>query len=238
MHEVLVVDDDPLTCELIQDVLRSAEIESQALTDSAKAAVRLKEKKFDAAFLDMRMPSPDGIDLVRQMRSSGLNQKTFIVMITGESDRHFLTRAFQAGANFVLFKPVDRQALLRLLRVTQGPIERERRRFTRVSIQCKVSLEIGSALVDGTTLDMSVSGMMVQAGHMLPLGTLVRIGLELDPKKPGLKGMARVVRLVGEDCMGMEFEKTGLADNERLQEFLLPLILSKIDKDLAGVPFV
>ncbi len=129
--KVLVVDDDPITCELIEEVLGSVGIDAHALTDSNPAAACLEEEKFDAVFLDVRMPPPDGIELARRMRASGINQKTLIVMITGEQDRAFLTRAFELGANFVLFKPVDRHGLLRLIRATQGSIERERRRFSR-----------------------------------------------------------------------------------------------------------
>jgi PleD family two-component response regulator len=127
LNKVLVVEDDPITCELIHEVLSSAEIEAHAVTDSAQAAAQLRTIKFDAVFLDVHMPPPDGIELARQMRASRLNQKTVIVMITGEEDRGVLGRAFQVGANFFLFKPVDRQVLLRLMRVTQGPIDRERR---------------------------------------------------------------------------------------------------------------
>jgi PleD family two-component response regulator len=71
---------------------------------------------------------PDGIELARQMRHSGLNQNTPIVIITGEKDSGLMARAFQAGANLFLFKPVDRMKLLRILRIIQEPIERERQR--------------------------------------------------------------------------------------------------------------
>src|SRR2546425_7947159 len=37
-------------------------------------------------------------------------------------------RAFEAGVEFFLFKPVARNKLLKLIRVAEGPIERERRR--------------------------------------------------------------------------------------------------------------
>jgi CheY-like chemotaxis protein len=227
---ILVVDDDATVCELIQEVLSSAEMEPFTLTDSSQAAKRLAQEKFDAVFLDVRMPPPDGIELTRQIRASGLNQKTVIVMITGEEHQQILTRAFQAGANFFLFKPVDRQALLRLIRVTQGPIERERRRFTRVNISRKVSMELGGDRMQGMTLDLSVNGMLVQASRLLPVGSLVQISLELDPRKPALCAAARVVRLVGEDRMGLQLENVRPPESERLQEFLLPLILVGSDK--------
>jgi len=53
------------------------------------------------------MPAPDGIALARQVRASALNRTTPIAMITGESDRQLITKVFEAGATFVLFKPID-----------------------------------------------------------------------------------------------------------------------------------
>jgi CheY-like chemotaxis protein len=224
-NKILVVDDDAPTCELITDVLLGADVQAFSLTDSSAAALRLQKEKFDAVFLDARMPQPDGIELTRQIRSSGLNVKTPVVMITGEGEQQFLTRAFEVGANFVLFKPVDRQALLRLLRVTQGPIDRERRRFTRVSVRCEVSIKLGQERVRGMTVDLSASGMLVQAGSRFPVGSRLDFTLNLGASKRSLQGSAYLVRLVGEDFMGLEFQSLPPAEAETLQEFLLPHIL-------------
>ena len=97
--KVFIVDDEPAMCELMQEVLRSADIEAHGTTDSAEAAARLIKERFDAVFLDVRMPPPDGIELTRQMRCAVLNQRTPIVIVTGERDRGLMSRAFQAGAN-------------------------------------------------------------------------------------------------------------------------------------------
>jgi CheY-like chemotaxis protein len=121
---VLVVDDDPTVCEMIQDVLNSADMETVTHTSSQEAATRLELEKFQAVFLDVNMPSPDGLELARWIRASGLNRTTPIVMITGEDDRTILSRAFQAGASFFLFKPIDRHRMLRLIRVAEGPVVR------------------------------------------------------------------------------------------------------------------
>jgi CheY-like chemotaxis protein len=229
--KVLVVDDDLPTCELISEVLSSAEIEAYGLTDSVAAALRLLQQKFDAVFLDAKMPAPDGMELARRMRASGLNKKSLIVMITGETEQQFLRRAFEAGINFVLFKPVDRQALMRLLRVTQGPIERERRRFTRVHVCCQVLMEFGQERAQGQTIDMSASGMLVHSNRRFPLNSLLKINLDLQAGKPPLRCPARVVRLVGENSMGIELEGLALEDTHVLEEFLLPHILQLADDD-------
>ena len=226
---VLVVDDDPTVCELIQEVLSSVEMESFTLTDSREAATRLASEKFDAVFLDVRMPPPDGIELTRTIRAGGLNRTTPIVVITGEEDSTVLGRAFEAGASFFLFKPIDRHRMLRLIRVTEGPIQREARRYQRVKISCKVSIERDQDRLSGTTFDLSLNGMFVQASHPLPVGAAVHVSLELKPGTPPLRVAARVVRLSGDDCMGLQIENAPSEESKRLQEFLLPLILAKAD---------
>ena len=223
---VLVIDDDPVICELIEEVLRSAEMESFSLTNSSEAVAHLSREKFGAVFLDVRMPSPDGIELTEQIRTGGLNRTTPIVIVTGDEDRAVLARAFQAGASFFLFKPVDRHCILRLIRITGDAIEREARRFQRVRIRCKVSLESGQGQVSGWTLDLSLGGLFVQASRALSVGLAARVSVELKSGTPPLCVTARVVRLAGDNCMGLQIENAGSRETKRLQEFLLPLILA------------
>lgn len=220
-NKILIVDDDPATCELIAEVLRTANVETFSSTDSIVAGQRLLQDRFDAVFLDARMPAPDGLELTRRMRRFGLNQKAVIVMITGEREQSFLTRAYEAGVTFVLFKPVDRNSLLRLLRVTQGSIDRERRKFTRVEVRCCVSVELGQEKARGTTVDVSLCGLLVQANRRFPVGSHVRVNLDFEAGKSALSCSARVVRLVDPDAMGLELEELSLSDSHTLEEFLL-----------------
>jgi len=135
-------------------------------------------------------------------------------------------RAFEAGVEFFLFKPVERNKLLKLIRATEGSIERERRRFTRVQLRCRVSMECGNDRLEGTTLDLSLGGALAQSHRAFPPGTLVTVSLELETRTAPLRSTARVVRTVGTDCMGIQFENLGSKESKRLQEFLLPLILA------------
>lgn len=222
---ILVVDDDPLSAELICEILLSAGMNASFLTSSTEAVARLTQEKYHAVFLDMRMPAPDGAELARQIRASRINSSTVIVMITGEEDRTVMRRAFEAGVEFFLFKPVERNKLLKLIRVTEGSIERERRRFTRVRLRCRVSMEEGNDRLEGTTLDLSLGGALVQSLRAFPSGTLVTASLELQAGTALLRSSARVIRTIGTDCMGIQFKNLGPKESVRLQEFLLPLIL-------------
>jgi CheY-like chemotaxis protein len=224
--QVLVVDDDALTCELIREILCSAGMEAASLTDSTEAASRLRTDKFHAIFLDVHMPPPDGIELARQIRASRANATSVIVMITGEEDRTVMARAFQAGVEFFLFKPVDRGKLLQLIRATGGTIERERRRFMRIRLRRRVSIDSPQASLNGNTLDLSLGGMLIETERTFPPGTLITVNLEIEPGLAPLRSAARIVRVIGTDCMGIQFETLGPKESNRLQQFLLPLILA------------
>jgi DNA-binding response OmpR family regulator len=220
------VDDDPLSCELICEILLAAGMQASSVTDSAEAARRLNHDKYDAVFLDMRMGPPDGVQLAGTVRASRMNASTVIVMISGEEDRSLMTRAFEAGVNFFLFKPIERSKLLKLIRVAEGSIERERRRFIRIRLRCSVSVETDKERLEGTTLDLSLGGALIQSQRTFPIGTPVTLNFELAAGMPSLRSAARVVRIIGTDCMGVQFKTLGAEETTQLQGFLLPRILT------------
>lgn len=241
---VIVIDDDPAICEVIQMVLTSAGLDAVTETESARAAETLKKEKFDAIFLDVRMPPPDGIEIAQQVRSGGVNQKTPIIMVTGDEHRETLSKGFEAGANFFLFKPIDKSRLLRVVRAARGPIQHERRRFQRVPISCAVKLASDGRQISGRTVDISLNGILVEAGSVFAQGTRVEIRLDLQvpatspgaakpggpgwkPPKPNkpLEAVGRVMRTGPESRMGIQIEVISGTESQRLQDFLLPLIL-------------
>jgi two-component system, sensor histidine kinase len=57
----LIVDDNREICKLIETILHSAGMEALIPKDSAQAAELLLNQKFDAVFLDVNMPAPNGI---------------------------------------------------------------------------------------------------------------------------------------------------------------------------------
>lgn len=229
--KVLIVDNESAMCQLMEAVLSSAGIEVETLTSSSAAAERLQQEKFDAVFLDVRMPSPDGFALSRQMRAAGFNLKTPIIMMTAGNDPAAMRQGFEAGASFFLFKPIDRGRLMRVLRATQGTIQRERRRFQRVAVRCKVAIHSDQKKLEGVTLDLSLNGLLALTTLALPVGSRGEVSLELAPDGPPVRAGGRVARVLGEDRMGIELDHISLAHSERLQEFLLPLIIEQCPND-------
>jgi len=233
-QRALVVDDDMIICKLIQAILRSADMDAWISTDSAHALELLRDQKFDAIFLDMNMPSPDGIELTKLIRASTYNQKTPVIIVSGEEDPGVLGRAFQAGASFFLFKPIDRDRLLNLARATPNTAPLEKRHYQRVAVSCGVQVLLDGDVLEGETIDVSLNGILVRADRTFPVGSRVGVRITLHSGTPiSVKGT--MVRMAGPD-MGIHLENIGENASRRLQDFLQPLILAVSDAqdNLAG----
>jgi hypothetical protein len=68
--------------------------------------------------------------------------------------------------------------------------------------------------------------MLVQSYLVFPAGTSVQLTLDLQNGSTPLQLEARVLRTLGEDRMALQFKSSNATERSRLQEFLLPLILS------------
>jgi DNA-binding response OmpR family regulator len=223
-RRALVVDDEQATCELIQKVLYAAGVDALTLTRSGEAAGFLEEGKFDMVFFDLHMGSPDGIELSREMRKAGSNRKTPIILLSDDLRPSAMSQGFAAGASFFLYKPVDKERLLKLIRATQGRMDHERRQTRRVPLQSKVKLRFGFEELLCETVDVSLNGILVTAPRMLPAGSPVQVSMELSQKMKPIMGAGSVVRILGGNQMGIHLDRLPVGESERLQEFLLPMI--------------
>lgn len=232
----LVVDDDRAACDLIREVLASSGMETLTLTDSGEAAKHLEKEKFAVALVDFRMPSPDGQEIARQIRRGGFNQMTPIIMLSEDRELSAVSRGFQAGASFFLYKPVDKGRLAKLIRAAQGAIEHEARRFRRIPFRSRVNVKAGSVEASGETINVSMDGLLMQSNRLMPIGTAVHVSLQLEAGMRPMVGRGSVMRTIGEREMAIRLNQLPLAENCRLQEFLLPMILEgQPEMSMAGV---
>ena len=221
--KALIVDDERATCQLIERVLNSVGMESLSLTKSAEAPDLLRHGRFAMVFLDCQMPFPDGNELTRQMRDSPFTRITPIVLISEDPRPSAMTRGFQAGASFFMYKPLDKERLLMIVRATQGAIEHEHRRTRRVPLKSTVMLRHGGRTFEAETVNISMEGLLVSAQKVLPVGSSVDVKLHLAGVG-AVAGTGSVVRLVGPNQMGIHLGRLSLSESQKLQDFLLPHI--------------
>jgi DNA-binding response OmpR family regulator len=223
-RRALIVDDELETCQLIEKVLNSLGIESIAVRQSAEASELLSRGKFAVAFLDYRMPFPDGLELTRRMRGGRHNRMTTVILMSDDRHPNALTKGFEAGASFFLYKPIDKERLLKLVRATQGASEQERRRTRRIPLRSLVRLRYGQQEIEGETVDVSMEGLLVKCPRTVPIGSSVDICLQLSHAIRPIMGAGSVVRLTGANEMGVHLGRLSVAESQRLQDFLIPLV--------------
>lgn len=102
---VLVVDDEPHICRLIEGVLTSDEFHCVSVHSGKEAIRLLADGKFDVIVLDLLMPDISGMNLLDFISSRAL--PTRAICITGVSAGHSSQDAFAAGAFDFFAKPFD-----------------------------------------------------------------------------------------------------------------------------------
>lgn len=115
MYQVVIVEDDPMVAMLNR---RYTEKDQRfqvcrECPDGRAALEYLRSHPVDLVILDMYMPQMDGLDVLRQLRASGVS--TDVIMITAASDTATVEAAMRLGVVDYLVKPFEyerfRQAL-------------------------------------------------------------------------------------------------------------------------------
>jgi DNA-binding response OmpR family regulator len=126
---ILVVDDDPTTLTLLQQVLRSDGYEVEAATSGEEALLYFQSAIPDLVLLDVIMPGIDGFTTCERMRQLDPHLDVPIVMLTGTDDYESIDRAFAARATDFIGKPFQWRLLLQRVRyaLRTGRLNRELR---------------------------------------------------------------------------------------------------------------
>ncbi len=225
IRRALVVEDDPEMSALIDEVLGSIAIEVVTPATSIESKSHFDKEKFDVVLIGLSTSSENDVELIREIRRSGFNQTTPIILISADQRPSALSLGFEAGATFFVYKPIDRVRLMNLIRATEGTIEHERRRFRRIPIQVKVRLKSAKSEVVGETIDISLNGALVKSAQILPVGSLIEVSLYLRNGSRPVVGLGSVVRLLDNSRMGILLDRFPTAEIGRLQDYLLPKIL-------------
>jgi CheY-like chemotaxis protein/anti-sigma regulatory factor (Ser/Thr protein kinase) len=109
---ILVIDDDPEACEIIERYL-TKDGYSVATAASGEQGLRLAHEIQPAAItLDVMMPDMDGWSVLRALKADPLLRTIPVIMLSMIDDR---TRGYSLGAVDYLTKPVDREQLNKTL---------------------------------------------------------------------------------------------------------------------------
>lgn len=105
---ILVVDDDPNTIEMISDLLIDEQYNVMVAPNGESALEVGFNESPDLIIIDWEMPVLDGISTMKKLKSNASTKNTPIIMITGRmTSANDLKTAFDAGAIDFIRKPID-----------------------------------------------------------------------------------------------------------------------------------
>ena len=113
IKHVLVVDDEPDICELLEITLQRMGIETTSTTRMRKAMDLLAKRSYDLCLTDMRMPDGDGLELVQHIQQHCPSLPVAVITAHGSVDS--AVTALKVGAFDFVTKPVNLEMLRRLI---------------------------------------------------------------------------------------------------------------------------
>jgi DNA-binding response OmpR family regulator len=106
---ILIVDDEPANVMLLEAFLEHTATEIRSVTDSHLVEATFIEFGPDIVLLDLHMPDPDGLEILRRLRSARASVGFLpIVVMTADTTKVARNSALLLGADDFLTKPLDR----------------------------------------------------------------------------------------------------------------------------------
>jgi signal transduction histidine kinase len=110
---VLIVDDSDDDIEMLSRFLVNEDTVIEGLTDSTQAERMFKEFEPDLLLLDLHMPQPDGMEILRRLRDARTKLGFApVLVLTGDVGSAARNAALDLGADDFLTKPLDRQEVV------------------------------------------------------------------------------------------------------------------------------
>jgi len=105
----LVVDDEPMVRDLTSRALTRRGFVCEQASNGLEAKEMILQNQYDVVVSDFRMPQLNGHRLISELCQ--LEQRPIIVLLTGVIDPTLAASVLNAGADDIMFKPIDHDVL-------------------------------------------------------------------------------------------------------------------------------
>lgn len=118
--KVLIVDDAATVRMYHGKIMQHAGFEVHEAVNGMEALEKSLCESFDLLLVDVNMPKMDGYEFVRQFRSNPDCLQVPLIMISTEAKQGDELKAYEAGANLYLVKPLKPDALTSAVKMILG----------------------------------------------------------------------------------------------------------------------
>ena len=109
-YRVLLVDDEKDFLDTLSKRLAKRNLHVGCASSGPEALEMLAQEPFDVVVLDVRMPTMDGIETLKEIKKTSPSPE--VIMLTGHADLEVAVRGMELGAFDYLMKPADIDELL------------------------------------------------------------------------------------------------------------------------------
>jgi CheY-like chemotaxis protein len=116
--KILVVDDNAQNLELLEVYMEDLqpEVSTISATNGIEALEMVNQHRPDLILLDIMMPKMSGFEVCRHLKGNPETRDILVIMITALNETGDVERATECGTDDYLTKPVERSALVSLVR--------------------------------------------------------------------------------------------------------------------------
>ncbi|MCB2296212.1 ATP-binding protein [Clostridium tagluense] len=107
--KILIVDDSKFNIEQAKKAFEENKIncEIEACTSGSNALKIVDSEEIDIIMLDIIMPNMTGLEVLAHLRSNPKYRDIIIIMFTSLTDKEYLRKSFELGANEFINKPIE-----------------------------------------------------------------------------------------------------------------------------------
>ena len=157
-HRILIIDDEPDICELLEHTLKSKGFQVWSLTNPLEAIGKARDFEPDLVVLDVMMPELDGYRLCSMLKVDSRLKHVPIIFLTAKGEVDERVKGFARGADDYMTKPFDRRELTARIKAVLA-------RSLRKQEAMEGKLVVGGICLDPDSHEVRVDGEAVDLTH-------------------------------------------------------------------------
>src|SRR5882724_6844403 len=191
---------------VLETALDKVKMEPEVCLSAPEALDLTVLRHYSALVLDFDLPG--AATVARMARLAPVNRRPVIFGMIGASTE--IAETFQAGVNFIIYKPLASEQIVRCLRAGRGFMQADRRQSERQSLESLVYLQFGIA---------ALPAMALHAPEPLPPVQQVPLRFVLPGTSDMVEGMGEVIWADDGGRAGMSFAHLTPASRKYLKQW-------------------